>query len=151
MTAKIVEVLAKILEGININQISLDEINKILSEKNEFDKQTVSAAFSLIYDKILVHKISDRNKHNKKAFRVLTDEEKEILGTENINYLMYLMNVGLVDSNDMEMILEQVMMFLQGDITKEDINWIVFISLVDFNSEILPGSRVLLYSSDRIN
>ncbi len=151
MTAKIVEVLAKILEGININQISLDEISKILSEKNEFDKQTVSAAFSLIYDKILVHKIAGAKVKDKKAFRVLTEEEKEILGKENINYLMYLMNVGLVDTDDMEMIMEQILLFPEGDIRKEDINWIIFISIVDFNSEILPGSRVLLYSSDRIN
>jgi uncharacterized protein Smg (DUF494 family) len=51
----------------------------------------------------------------------------------------------------LEMTLEQIMMYPKETITKDDINWIILISLIDFNSDILPGSRVLLYSSDTIN
>ncbi len=152
MTSKIVEALAKILEGLN-NNYTLEEVNKTLLKDKRFDQQTVSVAFSLVFDKVLVKKASlKRGKKNvRKNLRIFTDEEKELLGTDNYNYLLHLMNVGLIDSKDVELILEQVMMFPENQITKNEINWIILLSLVDFDYEILPGSRVLLYSSDTIN
>lgn len=152
MTAKIVEVLAKILDGLN-NDISLEEVNRSLSKSKEFDQRTVSVAFSLVYDKVLSNKVNAKNKKAKetKNIRLLTEEEKEILGFENYSYLLHLMNVGLLDSIDFEMVLEQIMMFPENTITRNDINWIILISIVDFSVDILPGSRVLLYSSDTIN
>ncbi|MBN1300262.1 MAG: DUF494 family protein [Melioribacteraceae bacterium] len=151
MTAKIVEVLARILDGINKN-IPLEELNNQLSRTKEFDKQTLSAAFSLVYDKVLSGKIlKDKIDSGPKKIRLLTTEEKDFMGIDNYNYILHLLNIGLIDSVDMEIILEQLMLFPENTITREDINWIILISLVDFNSKILPGSRILLYSSDTIN
>ncbi|MCK5087402.1 MAG: DUF494 family protein [Melioribacteraceae bacterium] len=152
MTAKIVEVLAKILDGLNKNN-SLEEVNKILLKEHQFDKQTLSAAFSLVYDKVLSGKVSNDKSKNieKRNIRILASEEKESVGIENYNYLVHLQNVGLLDTADFELVLEQLMLFPDDIVTREDINWIILVSLVDFNSKILPGSRVLLYSSDTIN
>jgi len=151
MTAKIVEVLAKILEDLNLKQIPLEEINKNLLVKAGFDKQTVSAAFSLVYDKVLDINLSERRKQHSLQMRILTQSEIDVIGLENYNYLLYLLNVGLITFIDMDLILEQLLLFPAEEIKKDDINWIVFISLIDFDSEVLPGSRVLLYSSDVIN
>ncbi len=151
MTAKIVEVLAKILENINLKQIPLEEFNKNLLKETEFDKQTISAAFSLVYDKLLNINLTERNKTQSLQIRILTQEEVDVIGINNYNYLLYLLNVGLITFADMDLILEQLLLFPGEYITKDDINWIVFISLIDFDSEVLPGSRVLLYSSDVIN
>jgi uncharacterized protein Smg (DUF494 family) len=152
MTAKIIEVLAKILEDLNIRNSSLDEINSKLSNTEGIDKQTLSAAFSFIYDKILNNKLLLQSKtKSQKNFRVLTNEELEIIGFDNYNYLLYLLNVGLIDFTDFDVILDQIIMFPGEFVTKEDINWVVFLSLLDLNSEIMPGSRLLLYSSDNIN
>ena len=150
MTAKIVEVVAKILEGINKN-ISLEEVNRELKKRKDFDQQTVSAAYSLVYDKVLLKRDSEIKESQMENVRFLSEEEKEILGIDNYNYLLHLANVGLLNKVDIEMLLEQVTMFPSETITKEDINWIILLSLVDFDNEILPGSRVLLYSSDTIN
>jgi len=152
MTGKIVEVLAKILEGLNQN-FSLEEVNSQLTKNKDFDRQTVSVAFSLVYDKVLSNRIPNKKDKSKEIenFRFFTDSEKEIIGLENYNYILHLVNVGLLNSADLEMVLEQVMMFPEDTVTKDDINWIILISLVDFNVDILPGSRVLLYSSDTIN
>ena len=150
MTGKIVEVLAKILESLNNNN-SLEEVNKQLKQYKEFDNQTISAAFSLVYDKVLSSKLFKRRHKKNKNIRLLTDEEKEVIGLDNYNYILHLFNVGLLDSIDFEMFIEQLMMFPEDSISREDINWSILISLVDFNAEILPGSRVLLYSSDKIN
>ncbi len=151
MTAKIVEVLAKILEDLNLNEIPLEEINKNLLIKSGFDKQTVSVAFSLVYDKVLNINLAERKKNHSTQIRVATLEESDAIGLDNYNYLLYLLNVGLITFIDMDLIIEQLLLFPGEYITKDDINWIVFVSLIDFNSEVLPGSRVLLYSSDVIN
>lgn len=151
MTAKIVEVIARILDGLN-NNVSLEEVNNQLDTDKQYDKQTVSAAFSLVYDKVLTSKtVKEKSNTLSQNIRLLTDEEKDVLGIDNYDYLLKLWKIGLVDSADLEIILEQLMLFPNDSITREDINWIILVSLVEFNSKILPGSRILLYSSDTIN
>ncbi len=151
MNTKVVEVLAQILDGLNKNR-SLEDVNSKINNENKFDKQTVSAAFSLVYDKILTNsgeKIIDEKKN--KNFRLLNEEEIESIGLEYYNYLMHLQNIQLLDSDDIEMLLEQILLFPNRTLSFEDINWMILVSLVEFNTKILPGSRVILYATDKIN
>ncbi|MBK7106693.1 MAG: DUF494 family protein [Ignavibacteriae bacterium] len=152
MTAKIVEVLAKILEGLKKNY-TIEEVTKKLKTNKDFDEQTVSAAFGLVFDKFLTNRLEIRKEGKllNKGFRILSNDEINIVGTENTRYIQHLVNVGLLDPIDVELLIEQMTMFPEEKISKDDINWIILFSLVDFDSEILPGSRVLLYSSDTIN
>ena len=152
MTAKIVEVLAKILEGLKDN-ISIEEVTRLLNTNKDFDEQTVSAALGLVFDKFLTNRLELHKEGNStsKSFRLLTSEEINIIGSENHEYIQHLVNVGLLEPLDVELLIEQMTMFPEERVSKDDINWIILFSLVDFDSEILPGSRVLLYSSDTIN
>ena len=152
MTAKIVEVLAKILQGLKNNN-SLEEVTKLLNKEKDFDDQTLSAALGLVFDKFLTNRLifNKDNKANLQSFRILTTDEISIIGPENHNYIQHLINIGLLDPLDVELLIEQITMFPEEKISKDDINWIILFSLVDFDSEMLPGSRVLLYSSDTIN
>lgn len=148
---KLVDLITQILEGIS-NDIPFDDLNKSLMNNQEYDEQTLGIAFSLIYDKILNRKENIQTKIKKeRSIRFLTEEEKYILGVDNVNYLMHLFNLGLLDSDNLETILEQVIMFPENRLTRKEINWIVLLSIVDFDSENLPGSRNLLYSSDSVN
>ncbi|MCK5456816.1 MAG: DUF494 family protein [Melioribacteraceae bacterium] len=152
MTTKVVEVLAKILDGLN-KKYSLEDVSKNLASENKFDKQTVSAAFSLVYDKIVANRI-EKNidfADPKKNIRILSEEELNTIGVEYYSYLIHLQNIGLIDSSDFEILLEQILLFPTNSITLEDINWMILVSLVDYDSKILPGSRVTLFSSDTIN
>jgi uncharacterized protein Smg (DUF494 family) len=152
MTTKIVEALAKILEGLK-NNSSYEDLSKSLTNSKEFDQKTISIAFSLIFDKILSKKNNKvkKNKNKKENTRVFTEEEVYLLGIENADYLMHLINVELIDNTDLEMILDQMSMFPEHLFTKNDINWFILLSLVNFDQEMLPGSRVLLFTSDTIN
>ncbi len=42
-------------------------------------------------------------------------------------------------------------MFPRNHISLDDINWLILISLVNYDSKILPGSRATLFSTDTIN
>ncbi len=152
MTTKVVEVLAKILDGLN-KKYSLEDVSKNITSENKFDKQTVSAAFSLVHDKIITNRIekSIEFTEQNKNFRILCDEEIDAIGIEYYNYLIHLQNIGLIDSSDFEILLEQILLFPTNNITLEDINWMILVSLVDYDSRLLPGSRVTLFSSDTIN
>lgn len=151
MVTKIVEVITLILDNLK-KDYSLEEVNKLLINK-EYDKQTISAAFSLLFDKVLNSKINkNNNQHLKqKSFRALSDEELDLIGKDIYNYILNLFNLSLISNEDIEFILEHAYGLQDRALTKEDINWIVFISLIDLNAELLPGSRVLLFSSDTIN
>ncbi len=152
MTSKIVDVLAKILEGLN-NNASIEEVSKRLIKSKKYDEKLLSAAFSLVYDKILLRtSIRKLNtKFSQKSTRFLSEDEINFIGVENYNYLLHLMNVGLLDSSNLEAILSQISLFPELRVTRKEINWIILLSLVDFDSELLPGSRFLLYSSDTVN
>jgi len=153
MTSKIIEVLAKILENLS-NNVSLEVLNHSLMKNNKYDKQLLGIAFSLVYDKILIRKMrSDEEQlyEKNKSIRLLSEEEKDFLGLDNYNYLLHLINVGLLDNKNLEAILEQIILFPENRITRREINWIILLSLVELDSKILPGSRILLYSSDTVN
>ena len=151
MNTKIVEVLTKILEGLGKNY-SLEEVTSELKVGKDFNDQIVSAAFSLVLEKILIKKTNLKNTIGlEKNFRVLSNDEINEFGVDNYKYIQHMVNIGLLTPMDVELIVEQVKAFPEEKISKDDINWIILFSLVDFDSEILPGSRVLLYSSDTIN
>jgi uncharacterized protein Smg (DUF494 family) len=151
MKPKIIEVITKILEGLS-NNIAMEDLNISLLKNKGYDEQTLGIAFSLIYDKMLIKK-RDSKQFEKvnRSVRILTEEEKEMLGMDNYNYVLHLVNLGLLDSANLESILEQVTYYPENRLTRKEINWIILISLVDFDSEIPPGSRLHLYSTDPVN
>ncbi|MBI5809455.1 MAG: DUF494 family protein [Ignavibacteriales bacterium] len=150
MTSKVVEVLAKILEALN-KDLSLDEIGKKLSKSKEFDDKTLNAAFALLYDKLIHRKTEKLFLNETKSIRHLSQEEIDVLGTDNYNYLLHLYNLGLIDSDHLERILYQITLFPELKVSKTEINLMVIFSLTESNSNLLPGSRILLNSSDTVN
>ena len=150
MTSKIIDVLTKILEALNQNK-SLDDVNKRLKKSKEFDDKLINAAFALLYDKIILNKSSELLNEELKSFRMFSSEEIEILGIENQNYLIHLLNLGLIDANNLERILYQVTLFPELNVSRNDINWMIILSLTESNNSLLPGSRFLLNSSDTVN
>ncbi len=151
MKPKVVEVITHILESLN-NNVSLEELNQSLLKSKEYDPQTIGIAFSLIYDKIFLKKKKDtKDNKRKKSIRILSEEEIENLGIDNYNYLLHLSNLGLIDADNFENLLEQINYFPENKLTRKEINWMILASLIDLDSDIPPGSRLQLYSSDSVN
>lgn len=151
MVFKIIEALTRIFEGMN-NRVSLNDIHTELKKENIFDEQTISAAFSYVYDRVISKGFMEKFLLEKnRNFRILNDEEKDILGIDNYNYLLKLKNIGLLNSSDFGKVIDQLVSIPRIKFTKEDINFIVLLSLVDFQKDLSPGSRMVLFSSDTIN
>ncbi len=86
-----------------------------------------------------------------KGKRILSNEENSLMGIDNFNYLLHLNNIGLLTNLDLEIIIEELKLFPRELINTESINVIIISLFLEVNTLTLPGSRLLLYSSDTIN
>jgi len=145
---KVVELMVEILDALR-NNISLEDFNHKINLENKFDRQTICAAFSIVFEKTCI--ISKKKLFNTKSMRVFSNEEFLFLGSDNANYLIYLLNIGLIDKEDMEFIIEQLSIYPEDKISKEEINLIILLIIIEKSSNVLPGSRVTLIPSDTIN
>ncbi len=152
MLAEIVEVLAKITE-MNKKNISEDEVAETIIKESKYNRSVIAAAYSWIHEK---HKQNSNIRNVKsaegsKGFRTLSNNEVILIGLKNYNYLLHFYNIGLLTNNDLEEIIEELKLFPDDEIKTESINLLILSLFLDLDKLTLPGSRLLLYSSDTIN
>jgi uncharacterized protein Smg (DUF494 family) len=151
VNSELVDILSAILEGIIVDS-PIDKIEKYLYKNKRFDTQTVATAYSWIYDKM----ISNLEKINRgeivtSSVRILSDEEIDAIGMDNYNRILKLMNAGLLTPLDIDNIIKSIEYLPLDRISNEDLNYMVLASLFEINRITLPGSRLLLYLSDKVN
>ncbi len=152
MKNKIAEVLAYIVKELKKN-ISPEDISKRLYKKKKFDSETIEAAFSIANEFVLsdtIYSVKNIDFSTRKNFRILTEEEKDIIGIDNYNYLLELLNSGAMNSLELNNIIDNLSILPQGQITKEEINFLLLLSLVDIH-ELKSGEKLLMLMSDSIN
>jgi len=151
MTTDLIDILVKIVEGMN-NNYSIDRIVKNLNRDKKVNKNLVAAIYSWIFDKI--HRDLYRTvvgDDSAEGIRFLSEEEKDILGIENSNYILHLYNLRLLNNSDIDRLIEQAQKYAEGELDFEQLNIMILAIFLETNSELPPGSRLLLYSSDTIN
>jgi len=150
MTEEIVEIFTNIVDNLT-EKATYKDVSKKLSKKAY--RGATATAYSWIFDKILATRFSDNIKEieNPKNFRFFSPAETQSLGSDNINYLLKLYNLGFITKKELELLLEQLKFFPEGEISKKHISWLVLTTFFEINNVTLPGSRLLLYSSDTIN
>ena len=152
MVSEIVEVIIKVFEGIK-KENSPSDVEKLLPTGVIYHKNIIPAAFSWIYDKSVRDNL--RNKEfsiaAESGFRILSSEEKSMLGVDIEKYLMHLYSIGLLKSNDIDKIVEQVQLFPENAKNLDNINLLILSLFFDTDKKSLPGSRYILYSSDTVN
>ena len=150
MRNDIVEIFTDIIDTLN-EKSDFKYLQKRLNKK--VNRGAAATAYSWIFDKILASTITDEALDTKKRknFRSFSPAEIHSLGNENINFLMKLYHLGFIDKKELEVVLDQLKVIPEGEVLKEHISWIVLSSFFELNNATLPGSRLLLYSSDTIN
>ena len=152
MVSEIVEVIVKVFEGIK-KENSFIEVEKLLPVGAIYHKNIIPAAYSWIYDKSVRDKLRDNeiSVAAESGFRVFSNEEKFLFGEDISKYLMHLYNIGLLKSNDLDKIVEQVQLFPDNAKNMDNINLLILSLFFDTDKKSLPGSRYILYSSDTVN
>ncbi len=152
MLTEIVNLLTDIFENLDKTS-SLDKAIDDISIKKRYNKNVLATAFSWIYEKT-IRDMGEAAEHNElitKGKRIFSEAEKVLIDTENFNYLLHLNNIGLLTNSDLEIIIEELKLFPRELINTESINVIIISLFLEVNTLTLPGSRLLLYSSDTIN
>jgi uncharacterized protein Smg (DUF494 family) len=151
MNTDLVNILVEIVEGIH-NKHSIKKILKNINKTRKVNKNLIAAIYSWIFDKI-TKDIADKLEGNPASagIRLLSVEEMDIIGVENYNYILHLYNMGLLNNTDLEKILDQALTFQEGELVMDEINYLILSIFLESDSELPPGSRFLLYSSDTIN
>lgn len=147
LTKKLKEVSQKLK-----NDETIEEFLRYIAN-SENNKNDAASVISWLYEKI-VRDISleeDILETPAKNFRILSDKEISRIGLQNYNYLLHFYNVGLLKNKDFDYILEQIMFIDEDDHTNDYLNALILSIFLDINDVTLPGSRLLLNSSDTIN
>jgi uncharacterized protein Smg (DUF494 family) len=151
MVSEIVDVIVKVFEGIK-KEDSLKNVEKLLLKRDNHHKNLVSAAYSWIYEKSVRDNLQiDENSFTEIGFRILSNEEKFLLGEDVEKYLMCLYNIGLLKNNDIDKIIEQVQLFPENTQDVDNIKLLILSLFFDTDKKSTPGSRYILYSSDTVN
>ncbi|MFO7446512.1 MAG: DUF494 family protein [Ignavibacteriaceae bacterium] len=150
MISEIVNVLEEIVLGMSRTS-SLDEVIKIINKGKKYNKSVVAAAYSWVYEKLVREVRNDLTFGISSGVRILSEDETLLIGPENYNYLLHFINIGLLNHNDMNLIIEKIKLFPDEQITVDNINLLILSLFLDADSLALPGSRILLNSSDQIN
>ncbi|MCH7973834.1 MAG: DUF494 family protein [Bacteroidetes bacterium] len=152
MISKIVDVLVKVREKINEENIKEENLEKLKLEKL-YNQNIVAATYSWIYEKNLREQAVAESipLHQRKGIRISTDEEIRAIGLKNYNYLLHFYNIGLLTHLEFDYILDELKSIPIESINLDQINVLLLSLYLDLEKLSLPGSRLMLHSSDTIN
>jgi|GEM_PF-2441586 len=151
MDNKQLEVISKILDGIT-NEFTLEEIEKKLFSNQKYDKSLIAKTYSWLYDKLLSNTIKMKeNPSYSASMRIFNENELELLGKENYNRLLKLFNAKILTNEDIDMMMDQLSIFHNYQISERDMSILLLSTLFDVDRFAPPGSRMLLYLNDKIN
>jgi uncharacterized protein Smg (DUF494 family) len=150
MRNDIVEIFTDIIDTMD-EKADYKYLRKKLNKKS--NRGVAATAYSWIFDKILATRFSGEiaDIEKEKNFRSFSPAELNYIGSENANFLLKLFHLGFITKKELEIVIDQLKVFPEGELLKEHISWLVLSSFFELNNVTLPGSRLLLYSSDTIN
>ena len=151
MRNRLAEVLSKLLDGLAKDK-SLEHVESKLLKKKKYDKTIVATAYSWIIDKINANQVGHISHPTvSKGMRIFSEDEMHIIGIQNYNRILKLFNIGLLTNSDLDGIMEQIFFFPEFPLTEDEMNFLILNSIIDVDKLSIPGSRKLLYLSDKIN
>ena len=122
-------------------------------EKEMNDHTLYIAAYSWIYEKIVRNRIQEHNpdRPDPKNKRMFSNEEIASLGIENLGLIQKLYHSALLTETDLDIIMSQIKLLPEEQRSLDELMLLILYLLLDADLDTLPGSRMLLYSSDTIN
>jgi uncharacterized protein Smg (DUF494 family) len=151
MLGDIVDIIVKIAEVFDKNSHT-EEIVKSIDFSKKYDKRTIAAAYSWIHEKSLRDLLTKKEiEKAASGTRIFSKAEVDSIGSDNINYLLHFFNIGVINKFELEIIIERLMLFPTERVNFDFINILLLSLFLNLDAFLLPGSRAMLYSSDKIN
>ncbi|MDP4114967.1 MAG: hypothetical protein Q8903_02465 [Bacteroidota bacterium] len=122
----------------------LENIQKI----RKYDENIIAVIYSWIFEKLGKKK---RTPSSLTGYRIVSSEEVSLIGIENYSYILHFFNLGLINSEEIDKLINQLELMPEALINTKLINILLITMFIYGDAAILPGSRLHLYSSDTIN
>jgi Smg protein len=115
----------------------LDEDNEAMDERDDvsgrleemgFHNREIDRAFDWLEDLATIQDGHHYPQINAGSIRIFSDEEKAVLNSESIEFIMYLEQAGILTSVTRELVLDRVIA-LDNELDTEQLKWIVMIVL----------------------
>jgi Smg protein len=115
----------------------LDEENEAMDERDDvssrleemgFHNREIDRAFDWLEDLATIQDGHHYPSINARSIRIFSDEEKAVLNSESIEFIMYLEQTGILTSVTRELVLDRVIA-LDNELDTEQLKWIVMIVL----------------------
>lgn len=141
MTHNILDVLTYMFDYLfeeaeqnNAHEINDTELKEHLSDVG-FDVAGIDKALSWLENIATLQdgKIKPFNTIYQSSMRIYTPAEQQKLGAKSRGFLLFMENIGQLDANQREMIIEQVMTLGDTKIELDDLKWVVMMVLGNSN------------------
>ena len=115
----------------------LDEENEAVDERDDvsirleemgFHNREIDRAFDWLEDLATIQDGHHYPMINEQSIRIFSEEEKAVLNSESIEFIMYLEQSGILTSVTRELVLDRVIA-LDNELDTEQLKWIVMIVL----------------------
>lgn len=135
MDQRIVEILMYVIGEIQSRRIKLDEIEGISDEllQRGFSQRDVATAISLVADRYAgeSQRTQVGSPTGAHSHRVLHEVERQYVSPEAYGYLIQMSNLGILDYNDLEELLEHCMLLGNLNVGSDEMKMLVATHLLD--------------------
>jgi len=149
MNERIIEIILYL-----INQIRKDTPIESIDVKglasNGYTDAEIGTAFSWIADRAVLGAEADPGKANR-SFRVLHESERVLFRTEAYGYLLLMMQIGLIDEVEFEMIVNRAQISGYQGLGVAEVKELVSSLLAESGDISFGGSRLMLNSHDTVH
>lgn len=154
MQERVIEILIHLIYEFNTMADSVPQKWEDISEKlmeSGYAKHEINLAFSWLFDRL--HKRNDELARLSSipsiGVRILDESEKNVLRPEAYGYLIYLKELGLIDYEQMETVIERAMELESKDVDREGVKAIVVSLILEANDLNSWPSDFMQYRSTR--
>ncbi|MEE8239106.1 MAG: DUF494 family protein [Nitrososphaerales archaeon] len=152
MKEKVIEILVYIMSEVQENK-RLSDIDLGDLKSQGYTQSEISAAFSWLYDtmRITDGMVTRVTKPVLGSRRVLNEAEKLVFSTESQGYLIQLRELGLLDDQDVESVIERAMVTAYEKLSVDELREIVASVLFSKTGRNAGTNHSMLNSRDTIH
>jgi Smg protein len=148
---KVIEIIVLLLDELKSNkQLGEADVQKLA--KLGYTQNEINTAFSWIYSKINSgDNILYKDSSEKRSHRVLHEVEKNVISPDAFGYVIQMRELGLLNDNEIEDLIDKIMASGFMKITLEDMKSFIAGYLLDIDEMTNTNKRIMLNTNDTIN
>lgn len=151
MFERIIEIIVYVIGELRHNK-NITDVNVSQLKDLGYTNSEISTAFSWIVDrKEQENSIHLQESSNPASFRILHEAEEEIFTQDSWGLLVQYQSLGLLDTEQIEVILERAILSGMLKINSEQLKTIVAEMIFEQSKNSLESNRFMLRGNDTIN